>query len=1517
MPRKDNNFTTVDRHLAEKGPDQTPEDKPEDNKDAPSAPVVTTTVDAFLASNPPPVIVDDTDSSSSVPPPPVVTNIGTTTDGGSNGGPTITITDRGGSGPATPPLPVVTDTGTTADGGSGAATTTPEENALPHHVLETVGAFGSTPAGSLQHYEKDGWIVSKDSNGNVHVRNTDGRGYGHVKSISRSASDRLDAIDTAIESGDYARAETLARALVRNTDDPALAQNYEDWGRELATVAETQSLADGFSSANAALSQVEPGSLQQLVDITSALTAAESLRERDLDPEYAALLDEYIAELNAYRSEVSDFRTARALARQDWLSQPGVGAGALGDLEAMGRLQLRQDWLNQPGVGAGGVGDLEAMGRLQLRQDWLNQPGVGAGGVGDLEAMGRLQLRQDWLNQPGVGAGALGDMEAMGRLQLREDWLNQPGVGTGGVGDVEAMGRMQLREDWLNQPGVATGGVGDLEAMGRLQLVREMDAARAAGSELPAPDARGRYPLPTTAHPYNPVVPQYEYRVFLPGKAGPEWVSAAEFDRLTDELGVVAYGDGGEEASTAWEEGHVVLVDQRIGASPNPAYTGNPVQAAQTGTALEHFGDMAGVGMTMEGGNPLRGRTAEDLAEDYWSDRHISLLGVDARTMAMETKAFADLPRDRQQALIDEWRNPWKNPYTRTGYLALLSGAALYAPGGLLAAAATGLPFAAADLAGKYTDRGYINWGRDLPQALAWEAIPFVPEVGQLARHGGGHAWRSFGSGTDFLASDTHTTLRLPQQVSDAQLPHLTPEQINRLNEDIEQGAIYAYGSTGGLKPNVADASGLGVNQDILRQLWEAADSNPGRTINIRLPDGRFVEYTPSRRSALQTPGNAQWYAATPDISFAQSGRYTTLPLPLSKIDTTPVETAQFFGPEIYNRFLGSNAFGGAPSALAERRSALRDLGGDIRSYLVGTPGRGGVVGLRPFDDAGRPNLSISGKGYKPAHSGSYVGEGERLRDILRPTHAPFRYGLGMPNRRPGALLPIYDQNVHMSDVMFTPAEVRRANWQTLKDRAGRRFLPEILHGELDIRRTGLRVAQSPHPDAVTLEYEPGRLSDRLLGEGRDYSNIARLHLERNHLRALGVPEPDLPQRPSRYFDPSTGLYRYPDGSWSAAPVAAWESGLLSSRPGARNLPTTGRGHDQVDTAGLAGDAAGGVRGHGVADRGADADSAAGRIGGRGDYDYGGTGPRRGASPDAEVLADGLPADRSELVDSSDIRRDHGRVVILDRAPVESADGHLVLERNIYDHLDRESDSAGWTDVDRTHSDFAAGTDQLAGPRLLPTGEESRPPPLSPTGGSGLPVPPPTGEESLLRPLPPPYEFTLVQPSPTGEQPRPPLPPPARELAGPTPPRLPPFSRGVGRMPPTTRKTGRIDKDGRAIIRRRLADNEYPRTVEYTAITRNVVDLDTGEHTSWTIAPITEARIALTDIEPPPRVGRETRHAVLSPGPEGKAVIMEHPIKKHRDQANKGKSKGKRPRYGFLPGLPLPRDGYAPTKRLG
>ena len=368
-----------------------------------------------------------------------------------------------------------------------------------------------------------------------------------------------------------------------------------------------------------------------------------------------------------------------------------------------------------------------------------------------------------------------------------------------------------------------------------------------------------------------------------------------------------------------------------------------------------------------------------------------------AEELAKESPAFAALPTDEQRKLLDHYDNPVKNPYTRAAVLAAASGMAGSIASGtafgstLLGQAALGVPFAAADVGGTYLDTGKVTW-KDGARAAFFESLPFIPDVGTSVWKGGKHGVRSFATGgdfTDWAHGNVDSTLRINLE----DLSKSIPEGFTPQGGSIADNAVFAYGSPGGLKPKTVTEIQQEFGQSVQAQLFDLAGDNPGKTVSVRLPDGRFITYTPPRAAALQSSGNPLVFAASPDVGFVKDGSYVTMPLPLEKIDEAPVETSHFgslIGP--LKRFRRSSAFNVAGGSGSR---------GPIARAVFGEPSNPGVIAFSKFDAAGAPNVALSGKVYQPAH-GPPVIEIEGVKDINLPTAVPYQYGIGMPQVRSG-----------------------------------------------------------------------------------------------------------------------------------------------------------------------------------------------------------------------------------------------------------------------------------------------------------------------------------------------------------------------------------------------------------------------------------------------------------------------------------------------------------------------------------
>ena len=312
----------------------------------------------------------------------------------------------------------------------------------------------------------------------------------------------------------------------------------------------------------------------------------------------------------------------------------------------------------------------------------------------------------------------------------------------------------------------------------------------------------------------------------------------------------------------------------------------------------------------------------------------------------------------------------------------------------LLGQAALGVPFAAADVGGTYLDTGKVTW-KDGARAAIFESLPFIPDVGAAVWKGGKHGVRSFATGgdfTDWAHGNVDSTLR----VNLKDLSKSIPEGFTPQGGSIADNAVFAYGSPGGLKPKTVTEVQQEFGQSVQAQLFDLAADNPGKTVSVRLPDRRFITYTPPRAGALQSSGNPQLFAASPDVGFVKDGSYVTMPLPLEKIEKAPVETSQFLSPGVpLKRFRRSSAFNVAGDSGSR---------GPIARAVFGEPSNPGVTAISKIDAAGAPNVALSGKVYQPAY-GSPVIEVEGVRDINLPTAVPHQYGIGMPQVRPGGLV--------------------------------------------------------------------------------------------------------------------------------------------------------------------------------------------------------------------------------------------------------------------------------------------------------------------------------------------------------------------------------------------------------------------------------------------------------------------------------------------------------------------------------
>ena len=514
--------------------------------------------------------------------------------------------------------------------------------------------------------------------------------------------------------------------------------------------------------------------------------------------------------------------------------------------------------------------------------------------------------------------------------------------------------------------------------------------------------------------------------------------------------------------------------------------------------------------------------------------------------------------------------------------------------------------------------------------------------------------------------------------------------------------------------------------------------------MSVRLPDGRFITYTPPRAGALQDPGNPLFFSSSPDVGFVKDGSYVTLPLPLQKIDDTPVETAQFSSPGVpLKRFRRSSAFNVAGDSSSR---------GPVARAVFGEPTNPGVTAIGKIDEAGAPNVALSGKVYQPGH-GSPVIEVEGVRDINLPTAVPHQYGIGMPQARPGGLVTGYDQPKLLSGVQFAAGDVRLANLGGLVDQYGR-ILPSGLRDRIGVRDVGVKITPDADTNALVRDWTPTQVS--LLGDGQEYSNIAKLHLERRYLQEMGVPEGDLPSSPSPLFNPHTRRYDDPVNEGLSAP------GRLHGRS-EPDLPDGHRAGGSDGDDGLVGTqqdnglnrADADVDGDGIPNR-ADPDVDGDGIPNRADPDVDGDGIPNRADPDVD--GDGIPNRADPDVDATLPRRD-GDFVSTSR-PLRS-----VIDVPLGSPVLRGSDAQSG---DAT---LRGGDDQSGDPPLRvpepPPGDPLLRVPEPPPGDPLLRVPePPPGDLPLRVPEPPPGDPLLRVPEPPpGDLPlRVPEPPPGDSL---------------------------------------------------------------------------------------------------------------------------------------------------------
>ena len=776
-----------------------------------------------------------------------------------------------------------------------------------------------------------------------------------------------------------------------------------------------------------------------------------------------------------------------------------------------------------------------------------------------------------------------------------------------------------------------------------------------------------------------------------------------------------------------------------------------------------------------------------------------------AEELAKESPAFAALPADEQRKLLDHYDNPVKNPYTRAAALAAASGMAGSIASGtafgstLFGQAALGVPFAAADVGGTYLDTGKVTW-KDGARAAFFESLPFIPDVGTAVWKGGKHGVRSFATGgdfTDWAHGNVDSTLRINLQ----DLTKSIPERFTPQGGSIADNAVFAYGSPGGLKPKTVTEIQQEFGQSVQAQLFYLAGDNPGKTVSVRLPDGRFITYTPPRAGALQSSGNPQLFAASPDVGFVKDGSYVTMPLPLEKIEKAPVEKSQFLSPGVpLKRFRRSSAFNVAGDSGSR---------GPIARAVFGESSNPGVTAISKIDAAGAPNVALSGKVYQPAY-GSPVIEVEGVRDINLPTAVPYQYGIGMPQARAGGLVTGYDQPKLLSDVQFAAGDVRQANLGGLVDQYGR-FLPSGLRDRIGVRDVGVKITPDADANALVRDWAPTQVS--LLGDGQEFSNIAKLHLERRYLQEMGVPDGDLPSSPSPLFNPRTRKYDDPVNEGLSAP---------------------GRLHDRSDPDNPDGQRAGGS-GDDDGPVGSQQDNGLNRA----DSDVDGDGiPNRA---DADVDGDGIPNRADADVDATLSRRD-GDFDSTSR-PVRSV-----------------IDVPLGSPVLRTPDDMMGGP-PLRVPEPPPGGPPLRVPepppgdpplrvPEPPPGDPSLRVPgPPPGDLPLRVPEPPPGDLPLRVPGPPpGDPPlRVPEPPPGDlPLRVPEPPPPPPPP-----PPPTPppRKSKGDPIEGKHLELRnpyREEDGIYPREVQWIDHTVHTLDVVDGEHT---IEPLSDQQLRTVAIK--------------------------------------------------------------------
>ena len=695
-----------------------------------------------------------------------------------------------------------------------------------------------------------------------------------------------------------------------------------------------------------------------------------------------------------------------------------------------------------------------------------------------------------------------------------------------------------------------------------------------------------------------------EYRVWLADEQKYATLTGQEMQ----EMGVsnVLHDPWSQEARDLAAQGQNVLVERTVKPAAGEVKD-DPGKAAAMANFAHHMLQFA--------------------AADSGGASTVVAMQKSAEDLAKESPAFAALPEAEQRKLLDHYDNPVKNPYTRAAVLAAASGMAGSIASGtafgssLVGQAALGVPFAGADVAGAYVDTGKVT-GKDVGRALLFESLPFIPDVGSAAFKGGRHGVRSFATGgdfTDWAFGNVDSTLRIDLK----NLSKSIPEGFTPQGGSIADNAVFAYGSPEGLKPRTVTEIQQEFGQSVQAQLFDLAADNPGKTVSVRLPDGRFITYTPPRAGALQEPGNPLFFSSSPDVGFVKDGSYVTLPLPLEKIKKAPVETAQFSSPGVpLKRFRRSSAFNVAGDSSSR---------GPVARAVFGEPSNPGVTAISKIDEAGAPNVALSGKVYQPGH-GSPVIEVEGVRDINLPTAVPHQYGIGMPQARPGGLVTGYDQPKLLSGVQFAAGDVRLANLGGLVDQYGR-FLPSGLRDRIGVRDVGVKVTPDADTNALVRDWTPTQVS--LLGDGQEYSNIAKLHLERRYLQEMGVPEGDLPSSPSPLFNPRTRKYDDPVNEGLSAP------GRLHGRSDPAHPDGQRAGGSDGDDGSVGSQQDNGlnradadVDGDGIPNR-ADADVDGDGIPNRADADVDGDGiPNRA---DADVDGDGIPNRADSDVDGDGI----------------------------------------------------------------------------------------------------------------------------------------------------------------------------------------------------------------------------------------------------------------------------------------